>query len=177
MRWLSMRVISPATAMVPGLALILWLLVQGRGNSIARWAQSMAASCEKASNEPPPNMELATFGGGCFWGLELKFQRVPGVHKTSVGYANGQTDNPTYEAVCSGRTGYTEAVQVRASNRSCIGCARMRHRGACRVSRVTHACICVVALHAVRAHPCPACALQILQHACPPLHTSCHLPA
>lgn len=68
--------------------------------------------CELASNEPPPGYELGTFAGGCFWGLELKFQRVPGVVKTSVGYANGSAENPTYEQVCSGRTGHTEAVQV-----------------------------------------------------------------
>ena len=54
----------------------------------------------------------ATFGGGCFWGIELAYQRLPGVLATKVGYANGQTDDPSYEQVCSGTTGHTEAVQV-----------------------------------------------------------------
>ena len=50
--------------------------------------------------------------GGCFWGVELAFQRVPGVVKTSVGYTAGHDTSPTYNKVCSGNTGHTEAVQV-----------------------------------------------------------------
>lgn len=57
--------------------------------------------------------ELATFAGGCFWGIELAFQRVPGVLHTEVGYTQGHMKNPTYEQVCSGRTGHTEAVQLK----------------------------------------------------------------
>ena len=55
---------------------------------------------------------VATFGLGCFWGGELAFQRVPGVVSTAVGYTQGEKVNPSYEEVCTGRTGHTEAIQV-----------------------------------------------------------------
>ena len=60
----------------------------------------------------PEGMAIATFGLGCFWGAERKFWQQPGVYATSVGYAGGHTLNPTYQEVCSGRTGHTEVVQV-----------------------------------------------------------------
>jgi peptide-methionine (S)-S-oxide reductase len=60
----------------------------------------------------PEGLQLAMFGMGCFWGVERKFWQVPGVYVTAVGYAAGVTPNPTYEEVCSGRTGHTEAVLV-----------------------------------------------------------------
>jgi peptide-methionine (S)-S-oxide reductase len=60
----------------------------------------------------PEGTAKAIFGLGCFWGAEKVFWDIPGVWVTAVGYAAGQTPNPTYEEVCSGRTGHTEAVLV-----------------------------------------------------------------
>jgi peptide-methionine (S)-S-oxide reductase len=60
----------------------------------------------------PAGIQTAIFGMGCFWGAERIFWEAPGVYTTAVGYAGGYTPNPTYEEVCSGRTGQTEAVLV-----------------------------------------------------------------
>jgi peptide-methionine (S)-S-oxide reductase len=60
----------------------------------------------------PANLETAVFGLGCFWGAERIFWQAPGVYTTAVGYAGGETPNPTYEEVCSARTNHTEAVLV-----------------------------------------------------------------
>jgi peptide-methionine (S)-S-oxide reductase len=60
----------------------------------------------------PAGLEQAIFGLGCFWGAERKFWELPGVYTTAAGYAGGYTRHPSYEEVCSGRTGHTEVVLV-----------------------------------------------------------------
>lgn len=58
-------------------------------------------------------MEIATFGAGCFWGIEEVFSKVPGVISTEVGYSGGYTKNPTYKDVCTDKTGHAEVVQIK----------------------------------------------------------------
>ena len=60
----------------------------------------------------PAGLEVAVFGLGCFWGAERKFWQIDGVWSTAAGYAGGHTPHPTYEEVCTGRTGHAEVVQV-----------------------------------------------------------------
>ena len=60
----------------------------------------------------PPKLEIATFGAGCFWGVEYQYAKIPGVHSAESGYAGGKTLNPTYEDICNKGTGHAEVIEV-----------------------------------------------------------------
>jgi peptide-methionine (S)-S-oxide reductase len=75
-------------------------------------ARHLVLDAPVVTDEVPEGYEVALFGLGCFWGAEEIYWQVPGVWSTSVGYAGGVTPNPTYEEVCTGRTGHTEAIRV-----------------------------------------------------------------
>jgi peptide-methionine (S)-S-oxide reductase len=87
----------------------------GRDNrwfELAERHHVLDAPLETDASNTPDGHEVALFGLGCFWGAEEIFWQMPGVWSTSVGYAGGSTPHPSYEEVCSGRTGHTEAVRV-----------------------------------------------------------------
>jgi len=83
----------------------------GRADPIPT-ADAHAVTSRPLKGSYPDGMETADFGLGCFWGAERIFWEADGVWVTAVGYQGGATPNPTYEEVCSGRTGHTEAVRV-----------------------------------------------------------------
>ena len=83
----------------------------GRASRMPIAAKHVVLGSPLAPPFPAGNVE-AQFGMGCFWGAERLFWKIPGVVSTSVGYAGGYTPNPSYEEVCSGRTGHTELVRV-----------------------------------------------------------------
>ncbi|GAB9469544.1 Peptide-methionine s-oxide reductase [Globisporangium polare] len=65
-----------------------------------------------SSNQDEAAQSVATFAAGCFWGVELAFQRLYGVVSTKVGYTHGHVDHPSYKQVCSGKTGHAEAIEI-----------------------------------------------------------------
>jgi peptide-methionine (S)-S-oxide reductase len=83
----------------------------GRGDPL-RVGERHFVNGERIVPPYPDGTELAMFAAGCFWGVEKTFWQTPGVVSTAVGYAGGYTPNPTYEEVCSGRTGHAEVVRV-----------------------------------------------------------------
>jgi peptide-methionine (S)-S-oxide reductase len=83
----------------------------GRTNSMPV-AEHHAVTGHRIVPPFPDGMRTAVFGMGCFWGAERLFWQIPGVYSTAVGYAGGYTPNPTYQEVCTGRTGHAEVVLV-----------------------------------------------------------------
>lgn len=99
-----------------------WMEKLGFGaRASAAQANGASASAVQGPDDdiPAPGREFATFGAGCFWGVELAFQRVHGVSTTEVGYTQGHVDNPDYYAVCSGDTGHSEVVRVQYDPKEC----------------------------------------------------------
>jgi methionine-S-sulfoxide reductase len=72
----------------------------------------MPENGNKSSDISTQNLEIATFAGGCFWCMQAAFDEVKGVVSTAVGYTGGHKENPTYEEVCSGKTGHAEALKI-----------------------------------------------------------------
>ena len=83
----------------------------GRGSAIPT-ADTHFVNGRPLSADVPEGMEEAMFGMGCFWGVERMFWKLDGVYSTMVGYAAGHTPNPTYQEVCTGKTGHNEVVRV-----------------------------------------------------------------
>lgn len=96
----------PTTLPSPGEAL------PGRDQQWFTLGQHRVLGTPVVTEDVPDGLEVAVFGLGCFWGAEEIYWQLPGVWSTSVGYAGGVTPHPSYDEVCSGRTGHTEAVRV-----------------------------------------------------------------
>ncbi|XP_010448474.1 PREDICTED: peptide methionine sulfoxide reductase A4, chloroplastic-like [Camelina sativa] len=89
-------------------------------NNLFKVDPSSAAVAQGPDNDvPSPGQLFAQFGGGCFWGVELAFQSVPGVTKTEVGYSHGLVHNPSYVDVCTNTTGHNEVVRVQYDPKDC----------------------------------------------------------
>jgi peptide-methionine (S)-S-oxide reductase len=120
----AVRFLAPANTQPAfgGLTAMSWLGKLGLGG-LGGSPRASEASAELAQgpdeDQPVPGNEFAQFGAGCFWGVELAFQRVPGVTRTEVGYSQGNVHDPTYEDVCTGATNHNEVVRVQYDPAAC----------------------------------------------------------
>nr|GMD19115.1 peptide methionine sulfoxide reductase A1-like [Ipomoea batatas]GMD53037.1 peptide methionine sulfoxide reductase A1-like [Ipomoea batatas] len=97
-----------------------WLNKLGFGAARSAESSMDSAIAQGPDDDTPaPGQLFAQFGAGCFWGVELAFQRVPGVTKTEVGYTQGHVHNPSYEDVCTGATNHSEVVRVQYDPKEC----------------------------------------------------------
>ena len=92
--------------------LLLVAMVAGCSLQAAHGEEQPAANPVTKNDKPREKMEQATFGGGCFWCTEAVFLELEGVEKVTSGYSGGFVENPTYQQVCSGRTGHAEVIQI-----------------------------------------------------------------
>lgn len=122
-RYLRAGLLAVAAAIVSGLTCACSEQTHTRGNETppqvvesSGGAGALAATSNgktsTGSEVKPMHTEKATFGAGCFWGVEARFRQVEGVVSTAVGYSGGHFPNPTYDDVCSDRTGHAEVVQI-----------------------------------------------------------------
>jgi len=107
------------TRPAPAMSWLGKLGLSGLGGSPRASEASAALAQGPDEDQPAPGNEFAQFGAGCFWGVELAFQRVPGVTRTEVGYSQGNLHEPTYEDVCTGATNHNEVVRVQYDPAAC----------------------------------------------------------
>ncbi|CAN4101367.1 unnamed protein product [Withania somnifera] len=98
-----------------------WLNKLGFGARTESSMDSSSSAIPQGPDDdvPDPGQQFAQFGAGCFWGVELAYQRVAGVTKTEVGYSQGYVHNPRYEDVCSGTSNHSEIVRVQYDPKEC----------------------------------------------------------
>lgn len=108
----ALRLLAGVLALVFAAFLVRGFTGEAKEMTTEKPAIRTAATETASKAEKPENVETATFGAGCFWGVEAAFREVEGVVETAVGYSGGHYDRPTYRDVCSGRTGHAEVVRV-----------------------------------------------------------------